>query len=88
MSQPTILPEIERDGCGEGVLVGCCKLFGVRILCSCSYPYRSGHSVPVNLQQHKYSSLFCNFLSLYDEKSVIPLKVRALRMGFPVYFRR
>ena len=39
-------------------------------------------TVPVNLQQHKYSSLFCNFLSLYDEKSVIPLKVRALRMGF------
>lgn len=49
-------------------------------------PHRSSHNVPVNLQQHKYS-LFCNFSSLYDEKSVIPLKVKPLRMGFPMYFR-
>ena len=45
------------------------------------------HNVPVNLQQDKCYSLFCNFLSLYEWKSIIPLKVRALRMGYPVYFR-
>ena len=40
-------------------------------------PHRSSHNVPVNLQQHKYYSLFCNFLSLYEGESVIliPLKV-------------
>ena len=43
--------------------------------------------VPVNLQQDKCYSLFCNFLSLYEWKSVTPLKVRALRMGYLVYFR-
>ena len=43
--------------------------------------------VPVNLQQDKGYSLFCNSLSLYEWKSVIPLKVRALRTGSPVYFR-
>ena len=49
-------------------------------------PSRSGQDVPVNLQD-KRCSLFCNFLSLYEWKSVVPLKVRALRMGYPVYFR-
>ena len=33
-------------------------------------------------QGHKCYSPLCNFLSLCDWKSVIPLKVRALRMGF------
>ena len=32
-------------------------------------------------------SLFCNFLSLHEWESIIPLKVRALRMGCAVYFR-
>ena len=50
---------------GKGV-VSCCELLGVGILCSCSCPRRSGHDVPVNLQQDKYYSLFCNFLSLYE----------------------
>ena len=45
-----------------------------RILCSYSYPHRSGHNVPVNFQQDDCYSLFCNFLSLYQWKSVIPLK--------------
>ena len=40
--------------------------------CSCEPPVRQ---------------MFCNFLSLYEWKGVIPLKVRALRMGYPVYFR-
>ena len=66
-------------------MVDCCRLLGVRVLCSCICPSRSGHDVPVNLQQDKGYSLFCSFLSLYEWKSVIPLEVRALRMGYPVY---
>ena len=71
----------------ERGLVSCCRLLGVGILCSGSCPRRSGHDVPVNLQQDKCYSLFCNFLSLNEWKSVTPLKVRALRKGYPVYFR-
>ena len=67
---------------GRG-LVGYCTLLGVGILCSCRCPRRSGHDVPVNLQQDK----FYNYLSLCEWKSVIPLKVRALRMGYLVYIR-
>ena len=67
-------------------VIGCCKFLGVGILYTCSFPPRSGHDVPVNLQQDSYS-LFCNVLSLYEWKNLIPLKVRALRMGYPVYFR-
>ena len=44
-------------------------------------------NVPVNLQQDKCYSLFYNFLSLYEWKSLTPLKARALRMSYPVYFR-
>ena len=33
---------------------------------SCSWPCRSVHHVPINLQQDKCDSLFCNFLSLYQ----------------------
>ena len=36
-----------KRGQGE---VGCCKLLGVRILCSCSCPGRSPQDAPVNLQ--------------------------------------
>ena len=43
-------------------VVSCCRLLGVGILCSCSCPHRSGHDVPINLQQDKYYSLFWNFL--------------------------
>ena len=52
------------------VMVGCCKLLGVGILCSCSHPHSPGHDVSVNLQQDKYY-LFCNFVSLYKWKLVI-----------------
>ena len=62
--------------------VGCQKLLGVGILCSRSCPHRSHQGIPVNLQGHKCYSPLCNFLSLCDWKSVIPLKVRTLRMGF------
>ena len=48
---------------GRGV-AGCCRLLGVGILCSCSCPRRPGRKVPVNLQQDKCYSLFCNFSSL------------------------
>ena len=65
---------------GRGVVSGC-KLPGAGIPCSCRRPRRSGHDVPVNLQQHTCDSLFYNFLSLYERKGVTPLKVRALRMG-------
>ena len=59
----------------RGGVAGCCKLLGaghtwsdVIILCSFSCPCRSGHDVPVTLQQDKFYSLFCNFLSLYEWK--------------------
>ena len=41
----------------------------------------------INLQQDKCYSPFCSLLSLYKWKSVILLKVIALRMGYSVYFR-
>ena len=69
---------------GRGV-VSCCKLLGVGILCSCSCPHRSGHDAPVNLQQDTCHFLFCNFFSLNEWKSVKPLKVRALRMDYPLH---
>ena len=42
---------------------------------------RSGHNVPINLQQDKYYSLFYNFLSLCEWKSVKLLKIRTLRLS-------
>ena len=51
---------------GEEDMISCCKLLGVGILCSFSCPHRSGHHVPINLQQNECYSLFCNFLSLYE----------------------
>ena len=63
------------------------QVSGAGILYPCGCLCASGHNVPINLQQEKSDSLFCNFLSLYEWESVIPLKVRALRMGYPVYFR-
>ena len=65
-------------------IVMVCKLLGVGILCSCSCPSWFGHNGPVNLQQDKCYSLFCHFLSLYEWKSVLPGKIRALRLGCPV----
>ena len=53
----------------------------VRILCSCNVYIGQ-------LQWNKSYSLFCNILSLYEVRSVTPLKVRALRMGYSVYFSR
>ena len=47
---------------------------------------RSDYNIPVNLQQDKCYSLFCRFLSLFEWKNIIPLKIRTLRMFFPVYF--
>ena len=67
----------------------CCKFLGAGILCSCSCPDRSSHDVPVNLQHDKCYFLYCRkfLVSLYEWESVILLKVRALRMGYPVYFK-
>ena len=58
--------------------MACWKLFSTGIFCSCSCPPWSDHNVPINFQQNKCYFLFCNFLSLYEWKSVIALKVRAL----------
>ena len=77
---------ISREERGEGRVAGCFKLLGARILCSYSCPHRSGQDVPINLQKDK-CSLFCNFLSLGEWKIVTPLKIRALRVGYHVYFR-
>ena len=79
---------IFRQRLGRGrwvrVMVGCCKLLGVLIFCSCSYLPRSGNDVPVNFQQDKCSAT----LSLYEWKSVIHVKVRVLRMGCSLSFRQ
>ena len=64
-----------------------CKLLDAGILCSSHCPPRLGHDVPVNLQPGTCYSLFCNFLSLQEWKSVIPLKVRVLRMDCLEYFK-
>ena len=67
-------------------MAGCCKLTGSRVLCPCGCPGRSGHNIAVSLQQEKMLfSVLQPFISIW--KSVIPLKVRALRMGYCVYFR-
>ena len=68
-----------------GGVAGCCKLLGARILCFCSCSYRFGYNLAVNLQKNSCYLLFYNFL--YEWKSVTPLKVRALRMGYHAYFR-
>ena len=61
-----------ESGCSlyqTGRGVGCCKLFGVRILCSYnSPPCRFGDNVPINFQQDECYSLFCNFLSVVNGK--------------------
>ena len=57
------------------------KFLGVGILCSCSYSYRSGHDIPVNLQHDNCYFLFCNFLSLDKWKSVICLQVKPERQS-------
>lgn len=68
----------------KGGVVGCCRLLGVGIFCSCNCPSKSGHNDPANLQQGIIlcSATFC----FYGTGSVIPLKVRVLQRGSPVYF--
>lgn len=66
-------------------MVDCCKLLGVETSVLAAVHGGSGHDVPVNLQDTCYSP-FCNFLSLYEWASIIPIKIRALRMDYPAYF--
>ena len=40
----------------------CYKVLGAGILCSCSCLGRSGHNVPINLQEDNCYFVFCNFL--------------------------
>ena len=47
----------------------------------------SGHNVPITSNKTIVIFLFCNFLLLCEWESVVHLKVRALRMGYHVYFR-
>ena len=83
-SQRIFLPELNspffctRRG---GRVIGCCKLLGVRILYFCSCPYRSGHNVPINLQQDNCYFQFCNFLLPYEWKSFTVFKVESGRQS-------
>ena len=56
------------------------------ILCSYNYLPRSGHNVT---KFPRWQMLFSvlQILSLHEQKSVILLKVRPLRMGYPIFFR-
>ena len=62
-----------------GSMAGCYKLLGAGLLCSQGCPGRSGHNVPINLQQDKCYFLSCNFLSLCEQKSVIPIMIQSGR---------
>ena len=68
-------------------VVGCCKLLGIGILCSCSCPCRSGHDVPINLNNSNVILYSATFYLYVNGKVLYPLKVRALRKGYPVYFK-
>ena len=50
-------------------MVGCCKLLGARILCSSDSYCSSSNSVPINLQQGKYSLLVTFYY--YEWKSIM-----------------
>ena len=67
---------------GRGV-VGCCKVLSGGILCSCSYPPRSGQDVPGNPQQDNVTLCSAPFLSLYERNP----KSQGFKNGLPVYFR-
>ena len=62
-------------------MVGCCKLLGVGSFFLAAVHTGQVTDVPVNLQQDKGHSLFCNFLSVCECESVRRLKVNALRMA-------
>ena len=70
---------------GRG-MVGCCKPHGVRILCSCSCPSRSGHKGPVNLQQ---DTVLVSVLQLfiYMNGKVLHLKGQSIENGLFCVFQ-
>ena len=92
VSQRTDLPELEvrlfytkrGRGCGWLLQISGCRNRLFLHLGSCIYVWSQ---CTINLQQDKCYFPFCSFLSLYKWKSVILLKVIALRMGYSVYFR-
>lgn len=55
---------------------------GVGFLCFFICPCRSGHDIPINLQQDKCCSMFCKFLSLYEWT----LGGQTPEIRLPVYF--
>lgn len=67
----------------EKGMASCCGLLDARILCKLCLDLVT--NVPIKLQQDKCDSL-CNISLINEWKSVITLKVRALRMG-SIYFR-
>ena len=69
---------------GHGRLL---HLLGIGILCSCSCPCRSGHDVPINLNNSNVILYSATFYRYVNGKVLYPLKVRALRKGYPVYFK-
>ena len=67
---------------GEGIWL-VFKFLSDWIFCSCSCQHRSGHNIPVSLQQDKCSAFVLPFFPLYSAifrlisvKWVIPLKVK------------
>ena len=63
-------------------MVSFSRLPGVGFLCSFICPCRSGHDIPINLQQDKCCSMFCKFLSLYEWT----LGGQTPEIRLPVYF--
>ena len=51
------------------------------ILYSCNCPHRSGHTIPINPQQDKCYSLFCNFLIAILMGKCYTLKGQSLENG-------
>ena len=71
---------------GEGIWLVVANFLGVRILCSCICPHRSGHVFLST--SNKTNVILCSAtFSPSEWKSVIPLKIRASRRDYPVYFR-
>ena len=65
-------------GVGWAVVIGGCKLLGAEIL-----PFTAAHrgqlaDAPVNLRGDRRSSVFCNFLSPYEWKSLTLFKGQSL----------
>ena len=68
------------------VVAGFYKPLDAGILCSCSCPCRSGHNVPVNLQDKPLFSVLQLFISIGMEKCYT-FKDQSLKKGLPCIFQ-